>query len=403
MSGADGFSFREIAVPAYGPTILAAVGAGAVTPIIALGALDLGASVSVAAFAVGLGLVAELFFAIPVGNLIERVGERRALAWAALVDAIGSAVAWLAPSLAAYLVALFALGFTNCVFLVARQGYLIEAVPYAVRARAMSTLGGVNRIGVFIGPFVAAPLIHVWGPRVAYAVAVVSGIAAGVMVLATRDLTAAHERAARVAARRSSREVLWAHRRVLVTVGIGVLFIGIARAGKNTIVPLWAEHVGLTASQTALVFGVAGGIEMLLFYPAGSVMDRFGRLWVAMPMVAIIGTAMVLLPHTATLVGVGAVTIIASLGNGLGSGIVMTLGADAAPSEGRAQFLGGWRFLSVAGGSLAPLLIGAVAAAASLAAASVALGVIAWAGGLWLARFLPVHDARRADRADGPP
>ena len=402
MSGTDDFSFRGIAVPAYGPTIVAAVGTGAVTPVIALGALDLGASISVAAFAVGLGLLAELFFAIPVGTLIERVGERQALAWAALVDAVASAVAWLAPSLAAYLGALFALGFTNCVFLVARQGYLIAAVPFAVRARAMSTLGGVNRIGVFIGPFIAAPLIHVWGPRMGYAVAVVSGVAAGIMVLATRDLTAEHERAARVAARHSSRDVLWAHRRVLLTVGIGVLFIGIARAGKNTIVPLWAEHVGLTASQTALVFGVAGGVEMLLFYPAGSVMDRFGRLWVALPMVAIIGSAMIWLPHTTTLVGIGAVALVASVGNGLGSGIVMTLGADAAPSEGRAQFLGGWRFLSVAGGSMSPLLIGVVATVASLAAASTALGVIAWVGGLWLARSLPSADARRADPADDP-
>ncbi len=400
MSGSGRFSFREIAVPAYGPTIVAAVGTGAVTPIIALGALDLGASVSVAALAVGLGLVAELFFAVPVGSLIERVGERRALAWAALVDAVASAVAWLAPGLTGYFVALFALGFTNCVFLIARQGYLIEAVPYAARARAMSTLGGVNRIGIFLGPFIAAPLVHLWGPRTGYAVAVVAGVAAGVLVLATRDLTAAHERAARAARRRSSREVLWSHRRTLLTVGIGVLFIGIARAGKNTIVPLWAEHVGLTASQTALVFGVAGGIEMLLFYPAGSVMDRFGRLWVALPMVAIIGTAMVLLPRTTSLLGVALVAVIASLGNGLGSGIVMTLGADAAPSEGRAQFLGGWRFLSVAGGSLAPVLISVVAATVSLAAASVALGVIAWGGGLWLVRFLRPRDGRSAGPAD---
>ncbi|MEO7068957.1 MAG: MFS transporter, partial [Nostocoides sp.] len=118
-------------------------------------------------------------------------------------------------------------------------------------------------------------------------------------------------------------------------------------------------------------------------------------LWVALPMVAIFGTTMVVLPRASTLVGVGAVALIASVGNGLGSGIVMTLGADAAPSEGRAQFLGGWRFLSVAGGSVAPVLVGVVAAAASLAAASVSLGVIAWVGGVWLARFLRVHDAAR--------
>jgi hypothetical protein len=30
-------------------------------------------------------------------------------------------------------------------------------------------------------------------------------------------------------------------------------------------------------------------------------------------------------------------------GNGLGSGIVMTLGADTAPTRGRSQYLGAWR------------------------------------------------------------
>lgn len=81
------FSLRRIAVPAYGPTVIAAIGSGAIVPIVALSALDLGASQSVAALTVGLGLIAELFFAVPAGALVHRVGERRALLWASAVDA----------------------------------------------------------------------------------------------------------------------------------------------------------------------------------------------------------------------------------------------------------------------------------------------------------------------------
>ncbi|CCH78232.1 putative transporter [Nostocoides japonicum T1-X7] len=389
-SPGETFTFRSIAVPAYGPTVVAALGTGATAPVIALAAIDLGASVSVASFAVGLGLVAEVFFAIPAGSLIARVGERRALIWGCAVDAVFSSVAWLVPSLAGYLLAQFALGFTASVFMVARQGYLVEAVPYAVRARAMSTLGGVNRIGLFLGPFIAAPVIHLWGPRTAYAIAVVSGLGAGAIVLLSRDITAEHDLALRTApARQPTRTVLWAHRRTFATVGIGVLFIGAVRAARTTLIPLWALHVGLTASQTALVFGVAAGLEMLVFYPAGSVMDRLGRRWVAIPCMTLMGVAFLVLPHTATLAGVGAAAIVGSVGNGLGSGIVMTLGADHAPSEGRAQFLGGWRFLSVVGGSSAPLGIGVVAGAASLALACTLVGVTAFVGALWLMCWLP--------------
>lgn len=398
MPTADTFRFRDIAVPAYGPTVVAAVGTGATVPVIALSALDLGASVGVAAFAVGLGLVAELFFAMPAGTLVSHVGERRAMAAAALVDAVGSLVAWRAPSLTTFLAAMFALGFTNSVFLVARQGYLIEAVPFAMRARAMSTLGGVNRIGLFVGPFVGAPFIHVWGPRAGFAVAVAAGVGAGLLVLLSRDITAGHDHEQRLAARRSTREVLWTHRRVLGTVGIGVLFIGAVRAARTSIVPLWAAHVGLTASQTAVLFGLAGGLEMLLFWPAGSVMDRFGRAWVALPCVVLLGVAFFVLPHTSTLLGVGAATLVGSVGNGLGAGIVMTLGADSAPVDGRPQFLGGWRFLSVIGGSGAPLMVGVVAATAGLAAACMAMSGVALVGALWLGVWLPRNDPRRVTR-----
>jgi len=37
------------------------------------------------------------------------------------------------------------------------------------------------------------------------------------------------------------------------------------------------------------------------------------------------------------------VMVLIAVGNGLGSGVVMTIGADTAPTVGRSQYLGGWR------------------------------------------------------------
>jgi hypothetical protein len=48
------FSLRSIAVPAFGPALLFSMGEGAILPVVALSARDLGASVAVAALLVGM-------------------------------------------------------------------------------------------------------------------------------------------------------------------------------------------------------------------------------------------------------------------------------------------------------------------------------------------------------------
>jgi MFS family permease len=388
---------RRIAVPAFGPSVLAAVGQGAVLPVVALRARELGASVGVAAFAVALISVGTLVAALPAGSLVARVGEHRALMTAAVLDALAMVGAWLASSLWALGAALVAMGVASAVFNLARQAYLTDAVPLAMRARALSTLGGVTRIGLFAGPFAGAAAIQTWGIRAAYAVGLAASLATFALLVATRDLTAGSEvtspAGAAVRPQQPVARVLRAHRHTLLTLGTGVLGVAAARASRVSIIPLWAEHVGLSAATISLVFGVAAGVDMLLFYPAGSVMDRFGRVWIAVPSVTVLGIGMLLLPLASTAVSVGAVAVVMAIGNGIGSGLVMVLGADASPVEARAQFLGGVRLFAELGGMASPLVISVVTLVGPLALASVAMGALSLVGAAWLARWVPRHPA----------
>nr|BFF11844.1 hypothetical protein GCM10025699_31470 [Microbacterium flavescens] len=81
------------------------------------------------------------------------------------------------------------------------------------------------------------------------------------------------------------------------------------------------------------------------------------------------------------------------VGNGLSSGILLTLGADVAPKTDPAPFLGSWRTLTDAGGAVSPLIVSAIAAAASLAVATGVVGVIGLVGAAafvrWVPRFVP--------------
>lgn len=402
MPPVDEFSLRSIALPAFGPTAVWSVGIGAALPVIVLSARDLGASVAVAAAFVLIEGLSAFVSSLPAGSLVARIGERRALAGAAVVDALGAALALTAQTLWMLGLAIALMGLTGSVFMLARQSWLTARAPVRIRARAMSTMGGVQRIGLFIGPFVAAPVIAAFGTRAAYAVPVVAGLLAAVWAwFALRDEDELVEVAPGVVAedgtprsRVTLREVIDDHRRVLATLGMGVLLIGAARQGRFVIVPLWAEAVGITTSQTALIFGIAGGVEVLLFYPAGSIMDRFGRTWIAVPFLVILGIGMLLLPLAHGFATVTAVSTLMGLGNGLGSGIVQTIGADVAPAVGRAQFLSVWRFLSLIGQNGAPLLVSGVTLLAGLGPACVVLGALTLAGAPLLARWLPAYDPR---------
>ena len=107
-----------------------------------------------------------------------------------------------------------------------------------------------------------------------------------------------------------------------------------------------------------------------------------------------------LLPLAHSALGVALVAALIAVGNGLGSGIVMTLGADTAPARGRAQYLGGWRLCGDIGNSGGPLLVSAVATVAPLATACVVVGVLGLIGTAWVGYWTAALDrSRRTSRA----
>jgi MFS family permease len=392
--------WRDILVPAYGPTALVSIGQGAVLPLIALSARDLGASVSVAALVVALTGIAQLVGDLPAGALAARIGEQRALVLACSVDAVAMLGAFLARSLVVLAIAIFVVGLAGSVFSLARQAYLTEAIPIRMRARALSTLGGTSRIGLFIGPFVAAAIVSRWTIGAAYGFAAAMSLATAVLTAFLPDVTREHRNQMALAghAHRSVFSVLAEHRRVLLTLGLGVVVISAARATRQSIVPLWAESQGIDAATTSIIFGVSAGVDMLLFYPGGMIMDRFGRVFVAVPAMVVLGAGFLVLPHAHTATGVGVVAALMGLGNGISAGIVMTLGADASPSDGRTQFLGGWRLCSDLGNAGGPLVISGVSLLAPLAVAATVMGLLTWVGSGWLVKWVPAYAHRAGTR-----
>jgi MFS family permease len=379
---------RSLLTSAYLPALLYETGLGAVTPVVALVAAQLGAGLDTAALVVALVGVGQILGDVPAGALAARVGDRRAMIVAAGVACVALATCALAPTLPVLGAGVLVMGAASAVFHLARQAYLTEVVPVVNRARALSTLGGVARIGVFLGPFLGAGVLHVAGLRSVFWLAVGTSVAAALVVGLAGDVEDPRS-APRGRPAVSTASLVRRHARLLATLGLAVVLVGAVRATRQVVLPLWSEHLGLEPATTSLVFGISGAVYMLPFYPAGKVMDRYGRLWVAVPSMVVLGGAIAALPLTSTVGGLTVVAMVMGFGNGIGSGILMTLGADVAPAVGRAQFLGVWRVFQDSGAAAGPLVVSAVAAAGSLAAGIVTMGAAGVVAAGALAAFVP--------------
>jgi MFS family permease len=383
-------TLRSIGVRFYLPSLLYGIGQGAIAPIVALSALDLGASAGVASVVVALTGMGQLLGDLPAGALAGRIGERRAMLASAVLLVAGLAVCIVATSVWMLGFAILCTGLAGAVWHLARQAYLTEVVPFHLRARALSTLGGVHRIGMFVGPFLGAWAVHMAGLDGPFGLHIVAVLVAVVAVVSLPD-PGGREGGVPLASGLSTLGMARAHLPVLRTLGLGTVLVGAVRASRQAVIPLWAEHIGLDAATTSLIFGAAGAVDMLLFYPAGKVMDRVGRAFVAVPSMLVLGLAHLLLPLTHSAASMFAVAMVMGVGNGIGSGIIMTLGADLSPSAGRTTFLGAWRLCSDVGSGTGPLLIGAVTSLASLAPAVLLMGGLGLLGAWLLGRWIPRH------------
>lgn len=342
------------------PAFLAEVGLGAMLPLFALSVVALDYSAAWGAAVVMLYSVGRMLGSSVGGRLTARLGSVQAAMVGLGGLAIGAVVCWLSSSLLALVCGVMLAGLGHAAYHVARQGQLSETIPVRYRARALTSLAGTWRISHFMGPLIGAAVIAAFGLSSAYGFAALM-VVGGMAALA---LSPGWHHRATVPPRPHApmREVVRANMRVLGTLGMAVMLTGAVRTVRVAAIPLWAEHIGASEATVSVIFAISAGVDMLLFYPAGVVADRFGRAWTAVPSTLLIALGLIALPFTDTIAGVTAAAMVLGLGNGWGSGILMTLGNDVAPDVGRDTFVGAWMILQDVGGVIGPAAVSALVA-----------------------------------------
>ncbi|HWT83400.1 MAG TPA: MFS transporter, partial [Candidatus Methylomirabilis sp.] len=370
----------------YLPTLLFSIGEGAVIPIIPLFARNRGASVAAAALVVAMRGLGTLLFDLPSGVVVSRFGDKGAMVTGTALVAIVAIGASLSRSALVLAVLILVMGGGWAFWQVARLAYVSEVTPLRHRGRALSLLGGISRAGTLIGPILGGFLGKHYGLESAFYAQAAMGVAASALMFNVVRKSSVEEASRGVSAGGRLVATVVAHRRIFLSAGLAVIALQMMRQCRDVFLPLWGNAIGLDVAQIGLVYSVSSLIDAGMFYPAGYVMDRWGRKWASVPSLLTLSLGFLILPLTSGLSDFTLVAMLIGVGNGLGPGIVMTLGADFSPDGRRGEFLGVWRFMGDVGSAGGPLIASFIAGVASLGLAAVVTSALGFIGAalMWL-------------------
>ena len=373
-------------LPIYLPAMLLGIPAQATLVLLPLYVLTLdGGSAAAAAAVVGFRGLGMVLMDIPAGMLAARYGDRwlMLLAQVSLIVgligfALSESVVWL------YVIALF-YGCGASSFLLGRMSYITAVVPPESRGRVIAMIAGSMRACALLGPLIGTALAHAYGYQAAFlGAAALAGASFICMYFFARD----EHKMPRPISPGAVLEIALRFRRTFMTAGAAAVVFMVLRAARTVMIPLIGAAIGLDTQTIGLVVSASAMVDVLMFYPAGLVMDKLGRRATAIPSCLMFACALAALAWAHDLVSLTVVALGAGVANGLSTGIVMALGTDLAPLDRRAEFLGLWRLLTDLGTAGGPLLIGAVVAVAPLAAAALSIAAIGFTGSWVIYRYV---------------
>ncbi|HTY78912.1 MAG TPA: MFS transporter [Candidatus Bathyarchaeia archaeon] len=370
------------------------LGFGGIVPVLALYARSFDVPQSAIGVAIAVYGLARFILAIPAGRLADGLGRRPALAIGGLVTAAGNLLCAYAPSFAALVAGRFVAGAGAGLVLIAGQIVLADISTPARRGRTMAVYQGVFLFAVSIGPLPGGLLAEHHGLRAPFLAYAIMGVlvtaTAWVFIPETRSSGSAEVAEAGAVAFLSQVRILTAHPGFML-VSLVSFMNAVARTGGlfNVIPVLAHDRLALNADRIGLGLALASLVGLVVIYPSGVLVDRYGRKTVIVPATIMAGISLVLFLLAPSYAWFLAGCVAWSVASGVGGAAPAAYAADVAPPGMNAAAMSGFRMLADLGYVVGPIALGL---AADLAGADRTLGATALllaATALLFARFAP--------------
>ena len=370
------------------------LGFGSIVPALALYARSFGVAQSAIGLAIAMYGLARFLIAVPAGRLADALGRRATLAVGGMVSALGNLLCALAPTYPAFVGARFVAGAGAALVLTTGLIVLADISTPSNRGRMMSVYQGVFIFAVGIGPFPGGLLATHWGlaaPFLAYAAtSLLASIVAWLAIPETRP--------ARPAGELETAEVSFRAQLRLLTVHPGFLLVSliafvnaVARTGAlfNVIPILARDRLALDPDRIGFGLALASVVGLALAYPAGVLVDRYGRKIIIVPSTILSGVSLVLFLAAPTYAWILIACAAWSVAMGISGAAPAAYAADTAPGGMNAAALSTYRMLADLGYVIGPIALGLAADLAGASAALASAAVMLTAVALLFARFAP--------------
>lgn len=377
---AANFRKRNLVRPVFTPAILIVAAETMLLPVLPVSAINFGLDLAGAGALLACILIGSLVAELPGARVIAQFGERKTMIIAGLCFAGFAILPAFGLGLWALIMAAVGIGVSQALTGLARHSLMTSHVPVRYRARALSTLGGMFRVGWTSGPLIGSVVIGIFGVPATY---VFSSMLALLSVLALISYPETRLSVKRVVSVDGVWRVARANSRVLLTLGVASGILQAARVTRLVGLPLLAVHLGLDPALSAFLIGITGLIDVVLFPLSGWVMDKFGRIWGTVPTLLLLAITYSLTPLVTDSLGFTIIAILSGLANSISSGVNMVLGADLAPPESRAEFLAGYRLMTSVGTTFSPIALSLLTALAGIPIAMALVGSVNYLG-VWL-------------------
>jgi DHA1 family multidrug resistance protein-like MFS transporter len=371
------------------------LGFGAIVPVLPLYAKDFGVSKAAVGLSIAIYGLARFLVNVPAGELAERRGRRWTLALGGVVTVVGNLLCAVAPSYPAFLMARFVGGAGAAMVLTGGQVVLSDISEPHNRGRVMALYQGVFLFAVGAGSFPGGLLATHFGLAAPFlANASLAGVVAALAWLRVPETRPPPEpRTGPVTERQSIGHYVRLIRAIPGFALISGLSFAVffARTGALfNVVPLLAkDDLHLSPAEIGLGLSMISLVGLVLAYPSGVLVDRYGRKSVIVPATFLTAAAMLLFAVVPDRAWFLMACFLWATATGVSGSAPAAYAADMAPPHLVARTLGAYRMIADAGYVVGPLLLGAIADLVSPNAALVAVSLLLVVMGLAFARRAP--------------